>query len=316
MALAAVLAGTAPACAPPVPEPLVRIAAVEPGDGASPDAPVVLRFTGPVARDGIVDGTRVVVVREEDVRAATTAVESEAGAGGAPALAATATLEDDGAVAVLRPAVPFAGGCAHAVVVSSRLLASDGRPVLDPDGRRRTFVHRFTPAEPAGPPPAPVLTETRADAETPEAGGEYVEVLNLGAGPLDLRALRLEKRTASGARTGCTPWPLRGGPVAPGGRALLVGFAWDGRYDVPAEAALYACGGASLLGGLANDRPPDLRLVDAAGSVLSTLGDAAPAPRCPKAVERIDPAGPDAPENFACGEGTPGACNAVETCAW
>ena len=83
-----------------------------------------------------------------------------------------------------------------------RCATSRGAPVLDPEGHRRTFVGTFTTV--AGPPPRPVLTEVRAVAATPQAGGEYVELLNLGEEPLDLSGWRLEKRTSTGSLAGCT----------------------------------------------------------------------------------------------------------------
>jgi hypothetical protein len=87
--------------------------------------------------------------------------------------------------------------------------------------------------------------------------------------------------------------------------ALVAGGAWDGRYALPAEVQVLACGAAALLGGIANDRAPALLLADPGGTVLATLGEGG-APICPAALERIDPAGPDAPENLACTDGTPG----------
>jgi hypothetical protein len=60
-----------------------------------------------------------------------------------------------------------------------------------------------------------------------------------------------------------------------------------------------------VVGGLANDHPPELRLLDPAGAVLTTLG-AGGAPVC-AVVVRLDLDGPDAPSNLACGEGTPGS---------
>jgi hypothetical protein len=301
----------AASCAPPPPDHLVRIAGAEPaGDAAPADGAAAVWFTGPVDGEEILGGRRIVLVRIEDVRAAAEGVESEDGAAGPPAIPAAVSLEEGGVRALLRPLSPLAAGCGHALVVSSHLRATDGRPVLDPDGRRRVFVHAFSVAPPQGPAPVPALTEVRADADSPEAGGEYVEVANLGEGPLDLRTFRLAKRTASGALSECVPWPLSGGPVPPGGHALLVGGAYDQRYALPASTALYACGGAALLGGLANDRPPDLLLLDRDASAVSTVGESTVAPRCTAALERIHPAGPDAPENWVCGDGTPGACNA------
>ncbi|HSN92940.1 MAG TPA: lamin tail domain-containing protein, partial [Anaeromyxobacteraceae bacterium] len=87
--------------------------------------------------------------------------------------------------------------------------------------------------------------------------------------------------------------------------ALVAGGAWDGRYAVPSDVPVLSCGATALLGGIANDRAPDLLLADPGGTVRATLG-AAGAPVCAAALERLDPAGPDAPENLACTAGTPG----------
>jgi hypothetical protein len=223
------------------------------------------------------------------------------------------TLLDGGRRIELRPQAPLAEGAVHALVLGP-VHDATGRPVLDPEGKRRTFVTTFeTEPGPPGPPPHPVLTEVRADAVTPEAGGEYVEVQNLGAAPLDLSGWRLEKLTGSGTLAGCDLALATGGPVAPGGYALLTGGAWDGRYQVPAGTPRFACGGTTLAGGLANDRAPELRLLDPAGATQATFGLGGTAPRCPGPCERVEPTGPDAAGNLACaeGDGTPGACNSL-----
>ncbi len=159
--------------------------------------------------------------------------------------------------------------------------------------------------------PRPVLTEVLADAAAPEAGGEYVEIANLGTAGADLSGHFLAKRTPSGAVVRCALDPV-GGPIAPGAIALAVGGAYDGRYGAPGDAAALLCGAAALLGGIANDRPPEVWVEDPGGRVLSSIG-AAGAPRCSgRSVERVHPAGPDAPANLACARaapGTPAACN-------
>jgi hypothetical protein len=161
------------------------------------------------------------------------------------------------------------------------------------------------------PEPRPVLTEVLADADSPEAGGEYVEVANLGTGALELEGLVLAKQTSAGKHVRCSIARHAGGPVAPAGHALVVGGAYDGRYALPPGIAVYRCGATSLAGGLANDRPVALALEDSAGRVLSTAGIEEVAPRCLRgALERVHPAGPDAAGNWACPEvRTPGACN-------
>jgi hypothetical protein len=311
-------AATLAACAAPEPPRSARVVGASPaGAGVTTAlAEVEVRFDAPVEPAGIADGARIVVAPAEAVRDAVLAVDSEAGAAAlASAVPAGAALEDGGARAVLRLRAPLRPFTPYAVVVSSRLTAVGGGAVLDPEGRRRPFTSPFETGAPAGPPPRPVLAEVRADAATPEAGGEYVELENRGAGPLWLAGHRLVKRTPAGALQGCALAAAPDDVLAAGARALIVGGAYDGRYALPAEAAIVACGATALAGGLANDRAPELALEDALGSVVATFG-AAGAPSCPAAIERIDLDGPDAPENLACasGEGTPGACNSVSGC--
>jgi hypothetical protein len=239
-------------------------------------------------------------------------------AGEAPGLLAVAcevALLEGGRRLSLTPRQPLAAGSAWALLVAPTLLDAEGRPVLDPEGRRRSWLGTFSTE--AGPPPRPVLTEVRAVAATPQAGGEYVELINLGDGPLDLSGWRLEKRTATGLLAGCTV-AAAAEPLQPGRYALLTSGAWDDRYPVPDGTVRFGCGVATLAGGLADDRPPELRLLDWTGALIASFGDGGTAPRCPAAVERIDVAGGDAPGNFACAleEGTPGACNSVTPAGW
>jgi hypothetical protein len=168
--------------------------------------------------------------------------------------------------------------------------------------------------------PRPVITEVLADAAAPEASGEYVEVANVGTADADLAGYTLAKRTASGLLARCPLEPLAG-PVPPGGHALVVGGAYDGRYRLADGVLLYRCGASALLGGLANDRAPALQLEAPEGEMLSSFGMAAPSVRCTeRSVERIHPGGPDTAANYACTNssiGTPGACNSntpVEEC--
>jgi hypothetical protein len=301
------------ACGPAAPPPLTRVSSWSPqGAGVASDAVAAIELSGEVGPEGIVDGRRVALARAAQVRAVATAVESADGLGaGSPALACAVALSADGRRIELRPLAPLAAGTVHALVLGP-IRDAGGRPVLDAEGRRRTFVGTFETAPGApGPPPRPVITEVRAVAASPQAGGEYVEVQNRGLGPLDLFGWRLEKRTASGAVAGCDLVTADAEPLAAGAYALLTGDAWDGRYGLPAVPRA-TCGTASLLGGLADDRPPEVRLLDPAGQVQSTLGQDGVAPRCPAAVERIEPDGLDSALNLSCADGgTPGGCNAA-----
>jgi hypothetical protein len=306
------LLAVAIACGLPEPEPLVRIVgAVPAGEAVPPGAAFFVTFTGAVDPGGI--GGRIALGPAEDLGEILEAVESEGGAGPVgPALPASVVLRDGGTRADLAPLAPLVPGVPHVLVVSSHLRAADGRAVLDPEGRLRPFVHRFRTGAPPGPPAAPVLTEVRIDAETPEAGGEYAEVANVGEGNMDLRGHALAKRTSSGALSDCALALIEGGPVGPGGHALAVGGAWDGRHPLPEGTALYACGTAALLGGIANDRPAELLLLSPWGELLTTIGAGGGAPLC-ATLERILPLEADEPWNLGCaeGEGTPGACNSL-----
>lgn len=161
------------------------------------------------------------------------------------------------------------------------------------------------------PEPAPVITEVLADADAPEAGGEYVEVANVGTGDGDLAGLSLAKRTATGKLVRCTIEATSAALVPPGAHALVVGGSYDHRYALPAAIPLYRCGATALLGGLPNDRPVAIQLEGKGGEVLSSAGIVEAAERCTQgALERIHPAGPDVASGWACpGTATPGLCN-------
>jgi hypothetical protein len=314
LALGGVLAAIS-GCGPVAPEPHTRLSGWSPqGGGAALDARVSADFTAPIAGSGLAEGHHVALTRAIDARAALKALE----AGEPPGLLAVAcevALLDGGRRLTLTPRRPLPAGSAFALLVASTLRDAEGRPVLDPEGHQRSWLGTFSTV--AGPPPRPVLTEVRAVASTPQAGGEYVELLNLGDGPLDLSGWRLEKRTASGQLTGCTV-AAAAEPLQPGGYALLTSGAWDDRYPVPSVTVRFACGTATLAGGLADDRPPELRLLDWTGALTATFGEGGTAPRCPAAVERVDAEGGDTAGNFACAEaeGTPGWCNSVTPAGW
>jgi hypothetical protein len=304
-ARAALLAlALAAACDPSLPDPppaAPRVNSVAPsGDGVPPAlAEASVTFSAPVSPNGLVGGGRLVLVPAAEERAAVAAVESDAGAGGlALAAPGVVALEDGGRRAVLRLSAPLHARVPYVLVVSSRLEGAGGQAVLDAAGRRKPTVGAFTTGAAAGPPARPVIGQVRADAGTPEAGGEYLVLVSRGAGALDLFGHRLEKRTASGGVTSCV---LGEGEVAPGGLALVVGGAYDQRYTVPAGTVVARCGTSSLLGGLANDRFPSLRLLDPLGVELSTAG-AAGGPACAIAL-RVDLDGPDEPGNWECVEG-------------
>jgi hypothetical protein len=300
----ALMLAIAAGCALPEQGPMVRVLEALPsGSAVETGAIVSLRFTGAVSPEGLVDGRRVLLAREGDLPEALAAAESEQGADAAtPRVAAGIALEEGSTRLVLHPSAPLAAGESWALVLSSRARSGDGRAVLDADGRLRPTVVRFSTAAP--PPPDVLLTEVLADASTPEAGGEYVEVTNLGPGPLDLSGWRLEKRSATGTWSGCTIGPGTAGPAAEGAAALIVGGSWDGRYPLPPAVALFPCGATALAGGIANDRPPVLRLLDRGGALAAALDATAMEP-CAGALEAaLAPA--EAGGCCTCTDGSPG----------
>lgn len=305
-ATAAALAA-AIACGVPEPEPAVRVTGASPvGSGVSVSAAAEIRFSGAVDVEPLLDGRRLVLAETAALRDAIAAVESAAGGAG-QGVPVRAAADDTGRRVVLRPVGPLRAFTGYALVLSSQARSADGGPVLDPDGRRRTFVSSFETGAPEGPPPAPALTEVRVHADAPEAGGEYVEVANLGAGALDLDGYRLAKRTPSGALASCAvATPPGAPPVPPGGLAVVAGGAYDGRYPIPEGVPVLACGASALLGGIANDRAPEILLADRLGTVVATFG-ANGAQVCAAALEKLDPASADEPWNLGCTDGSPGA---------
>ncbi|MFO0583178.1 MAG: Ig-like domain-containing protein [Anaeromyxobacter sp.] len=293
------------ACGPSPPSPHVRVVSISPsGDGISVDAVVEVRFSGPVEPGAL---ARIALVQAGELAAARAAVEGDAGTSSLTAgVALEAALVDGGRRAVLTPVGSLRGRVTYAVVVAERLRDPDGRPVLDASGKTRASVTEFTTAKTPGPPPVPVLTEVRADADTPEASGEYAEIANLGDGVLDLLGWRLAKRTASGATSSCVLAPGPDELVPPYGVALVAGGGWDDRYALPDGVPVLRCGTSALLGGLSNEAPPALALIDPDGAVATTLGAGGPLPVCPEAIARLDPWGPDLPWNLDCDLGTPG----------
>jgi len=306
---AALLVSVALGCQP-MPEPPTRVEAVLPEGTVAPGGlEVEVRFSAPVQPGGLADGRRVALCRAADASAIAAEASGEGGLGeGAAALPAQVELTEGGRRLLLRPARPLWPMARWALVLGKGIRDAEGRPVVDPAGRQRAVIHLFETGDlPPGALPLLSLTEALAHAAAPGAGGEFAEVANLGSAPADLAGFRLAKRTASGAEQRCVVEPLHGQVIRPGGRGLLVGGAWDGRYPLPGEVPLYRCGGSALLGGLADDRPVALRLESPGGAPLSGLGWEAEAPRCAAgSVHRLDAAGPDAPDNLACGAASPG----------
>jgi hypothetical protein len=293
-----------------LPDPLPRVVSASPR-GVVPAAGLRVEFTAsdPLDPEEVLDGRRIALCLADDAAVVKRLASSDAGLGpGAPVLTASVALEDGNRRAVLVPVAPLVAGARYAGVLGPGLRAVDGRPLLDGDGKQRAIVVEFEIA-PGGQPVRASITEVLADAATPEAGGEFVEVVNLGGTPLDLAGFRLAKRGTTGAFSRCTIAPRAGGPLAPRHVALVAGGAYDSRYPLPTGTPVYQCGATALLGGLANDRAPAIQLEDPAGAVVSSIGVASAAPRCPaSSLQRLDPEGPDEAVNLACADApTPGA---------
>lgn len=286
-----------------LPEPPTRVTSVSPEGTVAPGKVVVeIALSGPISPEGILDGRRVALCRAADADAVAAAASAEAGLQpDAPVLLARIDLLDGGRRIRLEPERPLWPMASWAVVMGKGVRDAGGRPVLDPEGRQRAVKHPFDTGDiPPGELPLVSLTEALARAEAPEAGGEYAEVANLGSRPADLAGFRLAKRTPTGVQR-CTAEPVDGGSVAPGGRAIVAGGAWDGRYALPTGTPVYRCGATALLGGLADDRAVALALESPGGALLTSLGWAVAAPLCASgSLERVDAAGPDAAANLTC----------------
>jgi hypothetical protein len=156
---AAALALALAACAgAPAESPWPRVLAAEPQGVVAPGAVrVLLTFSAPLDPDGLLDGKRVALCRREDVREVSRLAESALGLDpSAPVVPARARLDASGTALALEPAAPLAPATGWAAVLSSRVRAQDGRRVLDPDGKVRTFALLFEtgPARDTVPPRA------------------------------------------------------------------------------------------------------------------------------------------------------------------
>jgi hypothetical protein len=273
----------------------------------------------PLAGDSRVSADRLAIVIQGATRgmgrllAEVSAMPGEPACGVAPPPPASLIVRGDVAPCPgWDPCQPGAVACPAAVTVTG---LCPGRTVRLRIGAEDLAGHRggwgaALDAAALPPAPVPVVTEVLADADAPEAGGEYVEVANVGTGDLDLAGFALAKRTATGKLVRCTVEATAAARVPPGGHALVVGGSYDRRYAIGADAVLYRCGATALAGGLPNDRPVALAL-EREGAIVSSAGMAEEPERCTQgALERVHPDGPDVASNWACpGTITPGACN-------
>lgn len=287
----------------PLPQPLPRVVAASPtGTVPARDLRVEFSASDPFAPADVLRG-RVALCRGEDLRDVKRLVEDGEPLPPEQVIEVHAALEDGGRRVVLVPVVALVPGFSYAAVLGHGVRSADGRLVLDAEGRPRSVVVEFTVSTALDAPVRAELVKVLADADAPEAGGEYVEVVNLAPEPLDLAGFRLAKRGPSGSFTRCTVTRRAGLAIPAQARGVIVGGAYDGRYGLLPGVVVYDCGASAVAGGLANDRAPALLLEAPGGAPVSSLGIVAPAPRCDAgALVRVDPAAPDAPENLTCSE--------------
>jgi hypothetical protein len=311
--IAAALLVVCGAACEPLPQPLPRVVAASPsGTVPARDLRVEFSASDPLVPADVLKG-KVALCRAEDLRDVKRLVEDGEPLPPEQVIEVHASLEDGGRRVVLVPVTALVPGFSYAAVLGHGVRSADGRLVLDAEGRPRSVVVEFTVSTALDARVRAELVKVLADADAPEAGGEYVEVANLAPEPLDLAGFRLAKRGPTGSFTRCTITRRSGLAIPAQALGVIVGGAYDGRYELPSSAVVYDCGGSAVAGGLANDRAPALLLEAPDGATVSSLGVAAPAPRCDGgALIRSDPAGPDALENLTCSERlTPGSTDAV-----
>lgn len=157
--LALAAAALAAACGPALPERMPRIVGAWPtGAAVCPDEVVVaVEFSEPIDPAGVSDGRFFALAVEADVREVVAGAEAPGGIGpGIPVVAGAVAVVAGGRRAELRPAAPLDPFTGYAAVVASQVRSAEGRPVLDPAGRRRPFVSPFqTGARPDREPPQP-----------------------------------------------------------------------------------------------------------------------------------------------------------------
>ena len=226
-ALAAATAALLAACGPGLPEPLPRVVSAWPtGAAVSPDEVVAaVEFSDPIDPAGVADGRFLALAREADTRAVVAAAEAPGGIGsGIPVVAGAVAVVAGGRRAELRPLAPLEPVSGYAVVVASQVRSADGRPVLDPAGRRRPFV-------------SPFRTGPRPDREPPEP--RWMRPPH-GAVPANLAALRLGfGEPVSGALA--LPGVASARPVAPSPEVLGL----DLSADLPAGPLAPSLGGVA-----------------------------------------------------------------------
>ncbi len=221
-------------------------------------------------------------------------------------------ISGDGKTVSLRPAERLAPGTWYAVAVSAAVCDRAGnclvdRPGLDdagrPSGVAGHWVGEFRTKD-----FGPRITEIMINPAGPESAGEYVELVNYSAEPVDLSGWAFDD--SSGTRPSETLGPCtRGGRtvVEPEAVALLVGRGFEPPEGLGEDVVLL-CGTGDAIGdrGLRNSGGEVLRLLDPGGAIVDSYGgwfDMSEHEGC--SVERIDPYEPDGQDNWYVSDGDP-----------
>jgi hypothetical protein len=174
---------------------------------------------------------------------------------------------------------------------------SDGEALVRVSDRAGNLAE--SAAQPLHVPPAGlpiVITEVLANAAGPEPQQEFVEIKNVGAGPVSLAGLRIEDATGADA--------LPAVEIAAGAFALIVpsGFDAQSGKDVPPRVGTLLLRVDSRIGGdgLSNGGEP-VRLRDAGGLEVSSYGgwvDVSSSAWAGKSVQRVSDAACDHPSSW------------------
>ncbi len=140
--------------------------------------------------------------------------------------------------------------------------------------------------EPPAAPPALVITEVMANP-LDEGTGEFVELHNAGAAPLDVDRWRISDGDEEDL---LVPWRQGTTVIAPGAYALVLDPGYEGQYPLPEGVTLLSTTGATIGNGLAVSDPVSLR--DQAGALQATFSF----PFNPGNGRTVERTGVDAPD--------------------
>lgn len=156
-----------------------------------------------------------------------------------------------------------------------------------------------------------VINELLPDPAGADAGCEFVELLNTGAGPVALEGLRLEFANGAEGPVWQVRWTGAGDQVlAPGARFLVVDRGWSGAAAADAEVALALQNGPDAIRIVRGDQVLDLVGYGALADTL--LMEARPVPVATGRSLARRPDGHDTGDNradFVSAEPSPGAPN-------